>query len=80
MKINLKAIQQLKEENQKLNDLCAKYRATLERYFNLLDKYKEENKMLRAALSAEDIIFPNTEERGSADTDTAADLSDIFES
>lgn len=78
----LKVIEQLADdccrlqaENDKLNDTCAEYRHSLEMYFRLLDKYKADNAKLRAALTDEDIIFPNTDERGLGDGDTPSDLS-----
>lgn len=73
----MQCIDELQEENDKLNDTCAEYRHSLEMYFRLLDKYKADNAKLRAALADEDIIFPNTDERGLGDGDTPTDLSPL---
>lgn len=73
----MQCIDELQAENDKLNDTCAEYRHSLEMYFRLLDKYKADNAKLRAALADEDIIFPNTDERGLGEGDTPSDLSPL---
>lgn len=77
---NLKKIIELKEENEQLKQMLIKEHENFEKLYKLLDFYKARCKLLEAAVTGGDIDFPNSNERGSADADTAADLSDIFES
>ena len=77
---NLKKIIELKEENEQLKQMLIKEHENFEKLYKLLDFYKARCKLLEAAVTGGDIDFPNSDERGSADADTAADLSDIFES
>lgn len=80
MKVNLKKIVELKEENEQLKEMLIKEHENFEKLYKLLEFYKARCKFLEAAVTGGDIDFPNSNERGSADTDTATDLSDIFES
>ena len=80
MKVNLKKIANIIEENKQLKEMLIKEHENFEKLYKLLKFYKARCKLLEAAVTGGDIDFPNSNERGSADADTAADLSDIFES
>lgn len=80
MKLNPKMIIELKEENEKLKEILIKQHDIIEKATKCCDMLEKENKMLRAALNAPDIIFPNSEERGTGEQEQPINVSDIFES
>lgn len=80
MILNPKTIIELKKENEQLKEMLIKEHENFEKLYKLLEFYKARCKLLEAAVNGGDIDFPNSNERGSADADTATDLSDIFES
>lgn len=80
MKLKIETIIKLKNENEQLREMIIKEHENFEKLYKLLEFYKARCKLLEAAVTGGDIDFPNSEERGSADADTAANLSDIFES
>lgn len=77
---NPKKIIELKEENEKLKELLIKQHEIIEKAVRNCDMLEKENKMLRAALNAPDVIFPNSEERGTGEQEQPINVSDIFES
>lgn len=80
MILNPKTIIELKKENEQLKSMLTQEHENFEKLYKLLQCYKARCKLLEAAVTGGNIDFPNSNERGSADTDTATDLSDIFES
>lgn len=80
MIVNPKMILELKTENEKLKAILIKQHDILEKAVRNCDLLEKENKMLRAALNAPDIIFPNSEERGTGEQEQPINVSDIFES
>lgn len=50
---------------------------TIEQLADDCIKLQAENQKLQAVISGEDIIFPNTDERGLGDGDTPSDLSPL---
>lgn len=73
------------EEIKRLRELVANQKDTIKKAMQVIEqladdniKLQAENNKLRAALADEDIIFPNTDERGlSGDGDTPTDLSPL---
>lgn len=73
------------EEISRLRQLVANQKDTIEKAMKVIEqladdniKLQDENQKLQAALADEDIIFPNTDERGlSGDGDTPTDLSPL---
>ena len=80
MILNPKTIIELKKENEQLKSMLTQEHENFEKLLKLLQCYKARCKLLEAAVTGGNIDFPNSNERGSADADTATDLSDIFES
>ena len=67
-----------------LNNKITELRVIIEGYekithqaFELIKSLKKENNYLKAAILANDIDFPNSEERGTGDGDTPTDLSPL---
>ena len=70
------------DEINRLRKLVANQKETIEKALKVIEqladdniKLQAENQKLQAALADEDIIFPNTDERGLGDGDTPSDLS-----
>ena len=78
--MNLKKIIELKKENEQLKEMVKQAHENFEKAYKLLNFYKARCELLETAVTGGNIDFPNSNERGSADADTAANLSDIFES
>lgn len=72
------------EEIRRLRELVANQKDTIEKAMKVIEQLADdnirlqaENQKLQAALADEDIIFPNTDERGLGDGDTPRDLSPL---
>ena len=72
------------DEIRRLRELVANQKDTIEKAMKVIEqladdniKLQAENQKLQAALADEDIIFPNTDERGLGDGDTPTDLSPL---
>ena len=72
------------EEIRRLRELVANQKDTIEKAMKVIEQLADdnirlqaENQKLQAALADEDIIFPNTDERGLGDGDTPSDLSPL---
>lgn len=72
------------EEISRLRELVANQKDTIEKAMKVIEQLADdnirlqaENQKLQAALADEDIIFPNTDERGLGDGDTPTDLSPL---
>lgn len=72
------------EEIRRLRELVANQKDIIEKAMKVIEqladdniKLQAENQKLQAALADEDIIFPNTDERGLGDGDTPSDLSPL---
>lgn len=72
------------EEISRLRKLVANQKDTIEKAMKVIEQLADdnirlqaENQKLQAALADEDIIFPNTDERGLGDGDTPTDLSPL---
>ena len=72
------------EEIRRLRELVANQKDTIEKAMKVIEqlcddniRLQAENQKLQAALADEDIIFPNTDERGLGDGDTPSDLSPL---
>lgn len=70
------------DEISRLRKLVANQKETIEKAMKVIEQLADdnirlqaENQKLHAALADEDIIFPNTDERGLGDGDTPTDLS-----
>lgn len=62
--LNSRKIKKLKEENEYLKYMLELERNDRNEALKLIKVLKEQNKKLTAALTGEDIIFPNTDPRG----------------
>lgn len=80
MILNPKTIIELKKENEQLKQMLIQEHENFEKAYKVLKFYKARCELLEAAVTGCDIDFPNFNERGSAEADTAANLSNIFES
>ena len=72
------------EEIRRLRELVNNQKDTIKKAMKVIEqladdniKLQAENQKLQAALADEDIIFPNTDERGLGDGDTPTDLSPL---
>ena len=72
------------KEIERLRQLVANQKDTIEKAMKVIEQLADdnirlqaENQKLQAALADEDIIFPNTDERGLGDGDTPSDLSPL---
>ena len=72
------------DEINRLRKLVANQKETIEKALNVIEQLADdncrlqaENQKLQAVISGEDIIFPNTDERGLGDGDTPTDLSPL---
>lgn len=72
------------EEINRLRELVANQKDTIKKAMKVIEQLADdnirlqaENQKLQAALADEDIIFPNTDERGLGDGDTPSDLSPL---
>ena len=70
------------EEINRLRELVNNQKDTIKKSMKVIEqladdniKLQAENQKLQAALADEDIIFPNTDERGLGEGDTPTDLS-----
>lgn len=71
-------------EISSLRELVANQKDTIEKAMRVIEqlcddniRLQAENQKLQVALADEDIIFPNTDERGLGDGDTPTDLSPL---
>ena len=72
------------DEINRLRELVANQKDTIKKAMKVIEqlcddniRLQAENQKLQAALADEDIIFPNTDERGLGDGDTPTDLSPL---
>ena len=72
------------DEINRLRELVANQKDTIQKAMKVIEQLADdnirlqaENQKLQAALADEDIIFPNTDERGLGDGDTPTDLSPL---
>lgn len=72
------------EEISRLRKLVENQKDTIKKALKVIEhladdniKLQAENQKLRAAIAGEDIIFPNTDERGLGEGDTPTDLSPL---
>ena len=72
------------DEINRLRKLVANQKETIEKALKVIEQLADdncrlqaENQKRQAALADEDIIFPNTDERGLGDGDTPSDLSPL---
>lgn len=72
------------DEIRRLRELVANQKDTIEKAMKVIEQLADdnirlqaENQKLQTALADEDIIFPNTDERGLGDGDTPSDLSPL---
>ena len=72
------------EEINRLRELVNNQKDTIKKAMKVIEQLADdnirlqaENQKLQAALADEDIIFPNTDERGLGDGDTPTDLSPL---
>lgn len=72
------------DEISRLRKLVANQKDTIEKAMKVIEQLADdnirlqaENQKLQAALADEDIIFPNTDERGLGEGDTPSDLSPL---
>ncbi len=72
------------EEINRLRELVNNQKDTIKKAMKVIEQLTDdncrlqaENQKLQAALADEDIIFPNTDERGLGDGDTPTDLSPL---
>lgn len=71
-------------EISRLRELVANQKDTIEKAMRVIEqlcddniRLQAENQKLQVALADEDIIFPNTDERGLGEGDTPTDLSPL---
>lgn len=71
-------------EISSLRELVANQKDTIEKAMRVIEqlcddniRLQAENQKLQVALADEDIIFPNTDERGLGEGDTPTDLSPL---
>lgn len=72
------------EEINRLRELVANQKDTIKKAMKVIEQLADdnirlqaENQKLQSAIAGEDIIFPNTDERGLGDGDTPSDLSPL---
>ena len=72
------------EEISRLRQLVANQKDTINKALKVIEQLADdnirlqaENQKLQAAIAGEDIIFPNTDERGLGEGDTPTDLSPL---
>lgn len=72
-----KTIIQLNNKIIELKAIIAGYENITKQAFELIKSLKKENAYLKTAITGNDINFPNSEERGTGDTETPNNFSDI---
>ena len=72
------------EEIRRLRELVSNQKDTIKKSLKVIEQLADdnirlqaENQKLQAAIAGEDIIFPNTDERGLGEGDTPTDLSPL---